>query len=50
MSGKDGKAGDIEHIADAAGRSPGEKQAARIQIKFSDRASSHHKHAKPRFQ
>jgi hypothetical protein len=30
--GKDGEAGDIEYIVDAAGRSPGGKQAARSQM------------------
>jgi len=37
MSGKDGEAGDTGSIVDAAGRSPGMKQAARSQIEFSDR-------------
>jgi len=48
LPGKDGdlsgialattEAGDIEHIVDAAGRRPGEKQAARSQIEFADTA------------
>jgi hypothetical protein len=36
--GKDGEAGDMGFIVDAAGRSPGEEQAARSQIEFSDTA------------
>jgi len=35
-SGKDGEAGDIGYIVDAAGRSPDGKQAARSQIELSD--------------
>ncbi len=38
LSGKDGEAGDIGCIVDGAGRRPGEKQAARSQIEFSDTA------------
>ncbi len=37
-SGKDGEAGDIEHIVDGDGRRPDGKQAARSQIEFSDTA------------
>jgi len=37
-SGKDGEAGDIGYIVDAAGHRPDGKQAARSQIEFSDTA------------
>ncbi len=41
LFGKDGEAGDIKHIVDAAGRRPETKQAARSQIEFSDTAYDH---------
>jgi len=34
LSGKDGEAGDIEHIVDGAGRRPDEKQATRSQARI----------------
>jgi hypothetical protein len=38
LSGKDGEAGDIGCIVDVAGRSPDEKQVARSQNEFLDKA------------
>ncbi len=39
-SDKDGEAGDIGCIVDGAGRRPDQKQAARSQTEFSDKASA----------
>jgi hypothetical protein len=49
-SGKDGEAGDIGYIVDAAGRSPGGKQAARSQIEFSGRADGYYRTKQPELQ
>ena len=38
LAGKDGEAGDIERIVDAAGRRPDWKRAARSQIECSNTA------------